>query len=220
MALNPPDDAFDVPIWHHAKRVKRRQPITVNHAICMTTPWGSRFILRGKAIQADVSCRRHSAATQGKGNHDNGEGRVVLIALLAILGVDLIVIVIFMAIVVGRRRWLKRQTGEFSGAVRVTLGDVHGLRSTWKRGSGRWVRDVLVWSKGPFLYRDYLVPVDGVTGERPARPGEVKRLGDEPVVTGVASGDSMIEVAASAEHRALVAGPFMAASAPAPLPET
>jgi hypothetical protein len=132
----------------------------------------------------------------------------MLIALLAILGVDLIVIVIFAAAVLGRRRWLKQQTGEFFGAVRVTRGDVHGLKPTWKRGSGRWVREVLVWSKGPFLYRDYLVPVDSVTGERSARPGEVKRLGDEPVVVGFASGDAMIEVAAEAAHLALVTGSF------------
>jgi hypothetical protein len=132
----------------------------------------------------------------------------MLIALLAILGVDLIVFVIFAAIVLGRRRWLKQQTGEFFGAVRVTRGDVHGHKATWKRGSGRWVRDVLVWSKAPFLYRDYLVPVDSVAGERTARPGEVKRLGDEPVVVGFASGDSMIEVAARIPDRDLVSGPF------------
>ena len=130
----------------------------------------------------------------------------MLIAVLAILGVNLIVIVIVAAAMLGRRRWLKQQTGEFFGAVRVTRGDVHGLKSTWKRGSGRWVRDVLVWSRGPFLYRDYLVPVDVVTGERAARPGEVRRLGDDPVVIGFASGDDMIEIAARVEHRALVAG--------------
>jgi hypothetical protein len=132
----------------------------------------------------------------------------MLIALLAILGVDLIAIVMFAAVVLGRRRWLKQQTGEFFGVVRVTRGDVHGLKSKWKRGSGRWVRDVLVWSKGPFLYRDYLVPVDSVTGARTARPGEVKRLGDEPVVIGFASGDDMIEVAAKVEDRDWVTGPL------------
>ena len=130
----------------------------------------------------------------------------MLIALLAVLGVDLIVLVIVAAIVVGRRRWLKRQAGEFFGAVRVTRGDVHGLKPAWKRGSGRWVRDVLVWSRGPFLYRDYLVPVDGVTGERTARPGEVKRLGDEPVVVGFASDGAMFEVAAETEDRDRVTG--------------
>jgi hypothetical protein len=53
-----------------------------------------------------------------------------------------------------------------------------------------------------------LVPVDRATGERTARPGEVKRLGDKPVVIGFASGDGMIEVAARVEHRTLVAGPL------------
>jgi hypothetical protein len=54
-------------------------------------------------------------------------GEAMLIALLAILGVDLIVVVAFAAFVLGRRRWLKRQPGEFAGAIRVSSGDVEGL---------------------------------------------------------------------------------------------
>ena len=142
----------------------------------------------------------------------------MLIALLAVLGVDLIVIVIIAAAVLGRRRWLKRQTGEFFGAVRVTRGEVHGFKSIWKRGSGRWVRDVLVWSKGPLLYRDYLVPVDSVAGVRTARPGEVKRLGDEPVVIGFASRGAMIEVAAKIDDRDRVIGSLTTPPTSAPLP--
>ena len=136
----------------------------------------------------------------------------MLIALLAVLGVDLWVLVVLAVTVLGRKRWLKRQAGQFFGAVRVSRGEVHGLKSKWKRGSGRWVRDVFVWSNGPFLYRDELVPVDRVSGERKARPGEVKRLGDEPVVIGFASDDATIEVAAKAEHRALVHGPWTTSS--------
>lgn len=132
----------------------------------------------------------------------------MLIALLAVLGVDLIVILVFAAIVLGRRRWLKRQAGEFVGAARVSSGEVHGLKPKWKRGSGRWVRNVLVWSKGPFLFRDELVPVDGLSKERRAHAGEVKRLGDEPIVIAFTSGDAAIEVAVSAEHRDSVTGPF------------
>lgn len=142
--------------------------------------------------------------------------QAVLIALLAVLGVDLIVIVVFAAVVVGRRRWLKRQPGEFAGAVRVSSGEVDGLSPKWKRGSGRWVRDVFVWSKGPFMYRNELIPVDGVAGERQAADGEVKRLGDSPVVIELASGDATIEVAAKAEHRALVTGPFTTEPEPGP----
>jgi hypothetical protein len=85
---------------------------------------------------------------------------------------------------------------------------VEGLSPKWKRGSGRWVRDVLVWSKAPFMFRNELVPVDRLAGEHPAHAGGVKRLGDNPVVTEFASGGATIEVAARAGCRALVTGPM------------
>jgi hypothetical protein len=131
----------------------------------------------------------------------------MLIALLVVLGVDLIVVVVLAALVLGRRRWLKRQPGVFAGAIRVSSGDVDGLGSKWKRGSGRWVRDVLVWTKAPLFLRNELIPVDRVSGEHPARAGEVKRLGDEPAVIELESDGAKIEVAARAEHRDLALGP-------------
>jgi hypothetical protein len=132
----------------------------------------------------------------------------MLLALLALLGVNLIVIVVLAAVAVGRRRWLRRQPCEFAGAVRVTRGAVDGLGTKWKRGSGRWLRDVFVWNKGPFMFRTVLVPLDRLSGERTANAGEVKRLGDEPIVIGFDSDDTRIEVAARAEHRALATGPL------------
>jgi hypothetical protein len=107
----------------------------------------------------------------------------MLIALLAVLGVDLIVIVVLLVLVLSRKRWVKRQPGAFRGAIRVAGGEIDGLRPKWGRGYGRWVRDVLVWTKGPFLFRNELVASDGLDEQRPARPDEVKRLGDQPVVT-------------------------------------
>jgi hypothetical protein len=97
----------------------------------------------------------------------------MLIALLAILRVDLIVIVAFAVFVFGRRRWLRRQPGEFAGAIQVSGGAVGGLSPKWKRGSGRWVRDVLVWSKAPFMFRNEPIPVDRLCGEQPVHPGVV-----------------------------------------------
>jgi hypothetical protein len=85
---------------------------------------------------------------------------------------------------------------------------VEGLSPKWKRGSGRWVRDVLVWSKAPFMFRNELVPVDRLAGEHPAHADGVKRFGDNPVVTEFASGGATIEVAARAGCRALVTGPM------------
>jgi hypothetical protein len=132
----------------------------------------------------------------------------MLIALLAILGVDLIVIVAFAVLIFGRRRWLKRQPDEFAGAIRVLSGDVDGLGPKWKRGSGRWVRDVLVWSKAPLMFRNDLIPVDRLVEKHPEHGGGVKQLGDKPVVMEFASGGARIEVAARPEHRALVTGPL------------
>ena len=101
----------------------------------------------------------------------------MLIALLAIPGVDLIVIVVF---VFGR--WLKRQPGEFAGAIRGSRGDADGLSPKWKRSSGRWVRDVLVWSKAPLMFCNELVPADRLLGKNPGHSGGVKRLGGKPIV--------------------------------------
>ena len=132
----------------------------------------------------------------------------MLIALLVVLGVDLIVVVAFAAFVFGRRRWLKRHLGEFAGAIRVSGGDVDGLSPKWKHGSGRWVRDVLVWTKAPLMVRSELIPVDRLCGEHPAHADGLKRLGDKPVVIEFAAGSAKIEVAGRAEHHALVTGPM------------
>jgi len=140
----------------------------------------------------------------------------MLIALLIVLGVDLIVVAAFAAFVFGRRRWLKRQPGEFAGAIRVSGGDVDGLGPKWKRGSGRWVRDILVWTRAPLLVRNELIPVDRLCGEQPGHADGLKRLGDKPVVIEFATGSAKIEVAGSAEHRALVTGPMTASPTPAP----
>jgi hypothetical protein len=140
----------------------------------------------------------------------------MLIALLVVLGVDLIVVVAFAALVLGRRRWLKRQPGEFAGAIRVSSGDIDGLSPKWKRGSGRWVRDVLVWSKAPLMLRNELVPVDRLSGERETKAGEIRRLGDKPVAIEFVSEGAKIEIAAKAEYRALVTGTWTIAPTPAP----
>jgi hypothetical protein len=137
-------------------------------------------------------------------------------ALLIALGVELIVIVAFAAVVLGRRQWLKKRPGAFAGAIRVSSGQIDGLKPEWKRGSGRWVRDVLVWSKAPLLFVNELLPVDGVLDEREPKAGEVKRLGDHPIAVQFATDGATVEIAAKAEHHALVLGPFTTVSSRAP----
>jgi hypothetical protein len=132
----------------------------------------------------------------------------MLIALLAVLGVDLVVVVVLLIVVLSRKRWVKRQPGAFRGVIRVSSGEVDGLRPKWGRGYGRWVRDVLVWTKGPFLFRNELVASDGLDQQRPARTDEVKRLGDHPVVTRVRTGNATVAVAARDHDGELVLGPY------------
>jgi hypothetical protein len=132
----------------------------------------------------------------------------MLIALLAVLGVNLIVLVALAVFVFTRKRWVKRQPGALRGAIRVSGGKVDGLKPKWRRGYGRWVRDVLVWTKGPFLFRNELVAADGLDEQRPARTDEVKRLGDHPTVIQVRTGGATVEVAAHGDDAELLLGPY------------
>jgi hypothetical protein len=132
----------------------------------------------------------------------------VLIALLAVLGVNLIVLVALAASVLGRKRWVKHQPGAFYGVIRVAVGEVDGLGPKWGRGYGHWVRDILVWTKAPFLFRNELVPIDRLDEQRPARTDEVKRLGDHPAVIRVTAGGATLEVAATAEDTRSLLGPY------------
>jgi hypothetical protein len=133
---------------------------------------------------------------------------MMLIAFLALLGVDLIVIVVFVAVVLTRRRWVNHQPGAFSGAIKVSSGEIDGLSPKWRRGYGRWVRDVLIWTKGPVLFRNEVVAVDGLDNQRPARSGEVKRLGDQPTVIRVRTGEAVAEIAAHGDDRDRLLGPY------------
>jgi hypothetical protein len=132
----------------------------------------------------------------------------MLIALLAILGVNLIVIVVLLVLVLSRKQWVKRQSGSFRGVIRVSGGEIDGLRAKWGRGYGRWVRDVLVWTKAPLFFRNELVPADGLQQQRAAGPGEVKRLGDHPVIVQLRTESATVEVAAHDGEIEQLLGPF------------
>ena len=131
----------------------------------------------------------------------------MLIAVLALLGVDLIVIIVFLAFVLTRKRWVKRQPGAFQGAIRPSDGELDGLSPKWKRGYGRWVRDVLVWTKAPFLFRNELIAADRLDGQRPAEHKEIKRL-DDPIVIRIKAGLATVEVAAEDGDAGLLLGPY------------
>jgi hypothetical protein len=141
----------------------------------------------------------------------------MLIALLAVLGVDLIVVVALLALVISRKRWVRRQPAAFPGQIRTIEGEFDGVGAKWRRGYGRWVRDVLVWNKAPLLFRSEFVPVDALASERSGAPDDLKRLGDDPVVIGLTVGAATIEVAAAGEDGDLLRGPYDGSGASAPM---
>jgi hypothetical protein len=99
----------------------------------------------------------------------------MLIALLAVLCVNLLMAAALLAALLGRRRWLSRRPGAFRGAARVVEGDVGGMRRRWTAGYGRWVRDVFVWTPAPLLLRTVLLPVNAVSAARSVAPKEIRR---------------------------------------------
>ena len=126
-------------------------------------------------------------------------------------------ILVLLGLMLSRRRWVSHQPGAFKGAIRVVDGEVSGLRTKWQRGYGPWVREVLVWTKKPMLFRNELVAVDGLAGEaRAAEAGEVKRVGSDPVIVPLAAdGGARVEVAAAGDDRRRALG-LLADSAPPP----
>jgi hypothetical protein len=129
----------------------------------------------------------------------------MLIALLLFLGVSLAVVVALLLTILARRRWVGRQPGAFKGAVRVAEGHFDGLGSKWRKGYGRSGDGVLVWTKGPFLFQKVSVPTERMAEIRAAKAGEVKRLGNAPIVAELTTEGASVWLAAHGEDRGLVA---------------
>ncbi|WP_328341596.1 DUF2550 family protein [Streptomyces violaceus] len=119
----------------------------------------------------------------------------MLVALLAVLGVNLLVAVALLAAMLGRRRWPARRPGAFRGAARFVEGEADGLRTRWRAGYGRWVQDVLVWTSAPLLLRTALVPVDAVSAPRPLAPKEVRCPRHLAAATTLITPRALLEVA-------------------------
>jgi hypothetical protein len=51
---------------------------------------------------------------------------------------------VFLGFVVGRKRWVNRQPGAFHGTIRLVDGELDDIAPKWRRGYGRWVRDIFV----------------------------------------------------------------------------
>ena len=133
----------------------------------------------------------------------------MVIALLALLGVDLIVIVVLLGIMLSRLRWVSHQPGAFKGAIRVVDGEAPGWEPS---GSAAMAAGSAICSSGPRRR------CCSVTSWCPpaAEPGEVKRVGSDPMIVPLAAdGGARVEVAAAGDDRGRALG-LLAVSAPSP----
>jgi hypothetical protein len=119
--------------------------------------------------------------------------------------------------------WLARARSGPSGAtfpcrVRPAGRLGHVLPGGWprRRWRGTWVHDVLLLERGVLMRRitslRVRIPEEAL---RDAWPGEVRGLGRDVVVVLLRLDDgSLVEVAATSEHRTHLVGPFGAAAIP------
>jgi hypothetical protein len=132
----------------------------------------------------------------------------MLIAIvLSTLGVPLWLVVGIFVLAFWSRRRFQKSPGVFPCRVREM--PAAGEQPGWgrRKSSGRWVHDVLLLHSGLALIRYMAFPVAGV--EKPVAPAEGTRFKGDAVSIQLRLDDgSVVEVAAPAEVRELLAGPF------------
>ena len=128
-------------------------------------------------------------------------------AILALLGVPLWLCALGILTVVVQNRKLRKRYGDIPVRVR------RPGKKRWTRGHAIWVSDVFAWRGSPAAWNEELIQVSGASS-RAADPEEHKklhRLGDDPaVVTLALSEGEPVQVAAPAERRGALLGPFIA----------
>jgi hypothetical protein len=114
-----------------------------------------------------------------------------------------------------RRRFVISQPDVFKARIRRAEG-INGLSRKWRGGYGCWVRDVLVWNKGPFLFHAKLIPVEGVdtSGIRGVASTRADHVGNESVVLPfVTENHGRVEIIVAARDQDTGLGPFTHATA-------
>ena len=126
-------------------------------------------------------------------------------AILALLGVPLWLCAIAILVLILRNRELRKREGSLPARVR------RAGKGRWHPGHGLWVHDVFAFRGSPAAWKEGLVQVGSVSAHT-ASADEKKglhRLGDDVVVaTFELVPKGSLEVAARAEHAALLLGPF------------
>jgi hypothetical protein len=132
--------------------------------------------------------------------------------LLAALGIPLWMVVGALIVTLRSRRQFKREPGTFAAKLRVTSGEVAGLKSSWPRRPlfARWTHDVLLVHQGLALVRSDAFGVTRATGKlSTGDPDAIRGLGAEPVLLAVVlDNGASVQIAAPADATALSVGPF------------
>ena len=133
-------------------------------------------------------------------------------AILVFLGVPLWLCALGITVIVFRSRGLRRRYGDIPMRVR------RPGKERWTRGHAIWVSDVFAWRGSPAAWNEDLAEVVGVTLRDPD-PQELKKLhrfGDGfAIATLLVTDGETLEVAAGAEQRQALLGPFDAVNEPA-----
>jgi hypothetical protein len=129
--------------------------------------------------------------------------------ILAALGVPIWLCAAAILTLIFRNRALRTRPGNVPVRVRRP-----GKRR-WVRGHAVWVHDVFAFRGSPAAWKEELIWVSEAALRAPSddeRDGW-RQLGDDPVIAvleAAEAADQSIEVAARAEHRGQLCGPFMA----------
>jgi len=131
-------------------------------------------------------------------------------AILILLGVPLWLCALGILMLYRNNRSLRLRPGNVPMRLR------QAGKTRWTPGHAVWVNDVLAFRASPAAWKELLVPVTGAVAHK-ATATEAKklhRLGDEKVVATLSiAGGEPIELAARAENRALLLGPYADADA-------
>jgi hypothetical protein len=136
----------------------------------------------------------------------------VIWIILAALGIPIWLVLGGLVATLLSRRSFKRRPGVFPVKLRVVTGEAAKLKASWPRrpGYARWVHDVLLVQHGGALRQTEALAVARMMGPiSPADPDDIRALGDAPLVMSLElDGGATIELAAPADARATMVGPF------------
>ena len=138
-------------------------------------------------------------------------------ALLAILGVPIWLVVGALGAALWSRHRFKNAPGTFRLKLRKESGTYEGISDKWPRAVvyAEWVHDVLLVRKGLGLVPTMPIGVAAMEeAGQSADSGEVKGLGDDPVILRFRLDDeSVIQMAVSSDALERAQGPFAVSEA-------